>query len=211
MVDEKCMLCLTADEGTNWHDQSGRGHDGTVSGSYVVYGERLGIARYFDNIDDKYTVTDHADVDLLDAFSIEAWFKVTNLASGWGTIIAKWNAPANKRSYILQTNNTELRFYTSVDGINVVLLDLGTPVTGKWQQVVITGLSGGATYGYVDAALEKTGALAADLFQTDVDFTVGDFVANEPFDGLIDEVRLWKRVLTPEEIRDLYEAGRPGE
>jgi hypothetical protein len=57
---------------------------------------------------------------------------------------------------------------------------------------------------YVNNTLQSDTGDSTSLFDSDWDFTVRASNAQDPVDGLIDDVRIYNRVLTEDEISRLY-------
>lgn len=206
--DKDIMAWFMADEGTNWLDLSGRGHVGIASGSFVTHDGRYGPARYFDNVDDDYTISDHTDFNLVSEASISVWFKVNSLSTGWGTVLSKYSAAGDQKSYIMQTLNTACLFYYSFDGRAIDSISTGANITLGWHNVIARAKNGTAVQIYLDGTLKQTKAFAGDFFNSTADFEIGNYSGAEPFDGIIDEIIIWKRYLPTWEISNLYEYGK---
>lgn len=134
-------------------------------------------------------------------FTIAAWICTTR----GGTIMARCPAAGN---WAPQGKTFFMRGGRLAFDIGWVGVIIGkTPVAdGRWHHVALAG--GDNTYTlYVDGRLDAEGMLAAEPdpgdFVLRIGFTCENFPSPSAFDGLIDDLRLYRRRLTPEQIQSL--------
>lgn len=111
--------------------------------------------------------------------------------------------------------------YWDAVGHNALTLDTTTAtVVDRWYHTCITYDGGGASTGigtiYLDGINEGTGTASANQFvdraqntQIGYGYKIGGDLF-EDMDGLIDEVAIWNRALTAEEIQQHYQNGLQG-
>jgi hypothetical protein len=197
-------------------DSSGNENHGTVNGATWTDG-LLGGALYFDGMDD------HVDLGPLDpppddrsGFTISAWFKAESFDSSHrdNRIISKTTGPSNDDHYwMLSTfeneDQTVLRFRLKTDGeTDLLLADQGDIQTGEWVHTVGT-YDGSAMRLYMDSdevgVLPKSGEVSAN---GSVMAMIGmNSDGSDPWHGILDDVRIYHRGLTPLEVDSLYRAG----
>ena len=184
-------------------DSSGNSRNGAISGATWVAG-KVGSALSFDGVDDGVTATGYKGISGSTSRTIAAWIKT----SSTGTI-AYWgeNANGKKSAFRIRSNNPNrgvIRY--EIDGGYIhgstVLND------NQWHHVCAV-LPAGATdvdqvLLYVDGQLETTVTTSSRTINTGSleDFKIGNDNSIY-FDGLIDDVRLYSRALSVEEINDL--------
>lgn len=199
------------DDGTAT-DVSGNGNDGTVNGAVLVPGQVGAGALDFDG------TNDYVDVGNIDlggaAVTFAAWISPDNLAN-CGSIDCRIAAKANGVSeqahyFMLSTINSsgvKLRFRLKAGGTTSTLI-AGTGIlsNGEWVHVAAT-YDGSNMRLYLDGAevgiRAKTGLIDSN---TIVPFWVGgnpDGATSRPWDGQIDDVRLYDSALGLGEIQDL--------
>ena len=196
-------LELTFGEGAGSvaQDTSGNDHDGGITGAAWTTQGHNGNALSFDGVDDRVTVPDHADLDLGSTFTIESWIKPDTLA-GWRTAVLK-EAPPNTLSYGL---------YASADGGPIpnawtaggaVLSPEGLTV-GAWSHLATT-YDNGTMRIYINRQLvaTQTGIPAPPASAGPLQIGGNSIWDFEDFDGLIDDVRIYREALAPDE----FEAG----
>jgi fibronectin type 3 domain-containing protein len=188
-----------AGAGTTVADQSGNGNSGTIAGPTWTTAGRFGSALQFDGVDDLVTVADSASLDLTGGMTLEAWVRPTALSS-WNTVVLKERP--GYYAYALYANTGTSRpsgnvFTTSdfdVRGSAAV-------AANAWTHLAAT-YNGSSLVLYVNgtqaATLAATGAIATS---TAVLRIGGNSIWGEYFQGLIDEVRVYNRALTPAQIQ----------
>ena len=83
---------------------------------------------------------------------------------------------------------------------------------GNWHHVIAT-YDGNVSKIYVDGSISAYRTIGAQVVGNTVSLTVGKLINGDGndygyFDGLIDEVGLWNRALTAEEVTKLYNDGK---
>lgn len=145
------------------------------------------------------------------------WVKLTSLPSGVGrVIIAKFAAVGEQRSFFLQCQVTSNRFVFSgyADGTvasihSATASNFGAAVVDTWYFISARHINGSrleisVNGGPFNVSPTHTGG----IFDSTAELAIGAFPnLAQPWDGLIDEVGLWNRVLTNAEIEWLYNSG----
>ena len=180
-------------------DASGTGNDGSITGAAWDSNGKYGGALFFDGVDDWVTVSDSPSLDLTNGMTISAWVSPITL-SGWDTVVIK-ERPFHI-AYALYGNtggnmpSGEIRLTSN----HVVLGDSQVSI-GSWTHLGAT-FDGSALKLYVNGALVRTVSVSGTIFVSDDPFRIGgnSIWSDEFFHGLIDEVRIYNRALTPTEI-----------
>jgi Concanavalin A-like lectin/glucanases superfamily/Galactose oxidase-like, Early set domain/Bacterial Ig domain/Glyoxal oxidase N-terminus/Galactose oxidase, central domain len=186
--------------GTSALDASGGGLTGAVSGPTWAPTGRHGGALQFDGVNDSVIVPDAAALDLTTGMTIEAWVNPTAL-SGWRTVVLKERT--NGLAYALYSSDGSGRpnSYLNVGGTDREVLAPSTIATGAWTHLAAT-YDGTTSRLFVNGAqvatLPLTGAAAISTGALRIG---GNSVWAEWFSGLIDEVRIYNRAITPTEIQ----------
>jgi len=163
----------------------------------------LDSAQYFSRADNADLST--GDIDFTFAF----WAKPETLAVT-GNVIAKDNlGPREHRTLLLTTGVIQFIVYTAAGTTSGSVSSTPTLSAGTWGFVVVWHDATANTInvqinnGTVDSTSYSSG-----VEDTAADFTIGARAAGGgPYDGLIDEVGFWKRVLTSNERTALYNNG----
>lgn len=216
----KCRPCTPAPSGmTDWWPGDGNAdniqgnHDGTLHNGATFEPGKVGAAFRLDGVDD---YVDVGDIDLPVTFTIDAWVNPASLSSGPIVI------SSNNGSYYLQIGGAgELRARVVNAATDETQYQTGGGVvsTGTWQHITVT-YDGNAGANekflfYVNGInVPATASVSADNGGTPVDSATTTRIGLGPvanyFNGLIDEVEIFSRVLSGEEVGTIYDAGSGG-
>jgi uncharacterized protein (TIGR02145 family) len=203
--------------GTTAADRSGAGNNGTLTNGPTKVPGKLGQAIDFDGTDDYVMVADNTSLDVTDTadLTLSGWFNRDTFTDD-DTIIAKRNGIANTDDgYILYLDATtdQLIFEVSENsGTDEYSLTSTTTFTTPgwhhyavvWDQdsaanseIYINGATNGATD---TGTIGNIGNLSNDL----VVHIGAESDTGSPFNGKLDETRIYNRVLSASEIWSLY-------
>jgi hypothetical protein len=157
----------------------------------------------FDGADDVFSVLDDATLDIAAAITLEAWIKPDTLANSKSQdrVVTK----GSNYEMTVSTGDTgcigdgDVQWRASVAGSDQRICG-GFLTLGEWHHVAGV-YNGSAMVLYVDgievARLARSGAMATN---NEVLRIGNRGTIDRPFDGAIDEVRIWNRALTPAEL-----------
>jgi hypothetical protein len=201
-VDPKGLVAAYGFEettGTAVTDSSGKGNPGTVAGATRTTSGRFGRALSFDGVNDLVNVVDSSTLDLTNALTLEAWVN-PSVAGAWRTVLMKEqtgglaygmysNTDTNRPSAHVHTNTEFDTRGTAAAAVNT------------WTHIAAT-YDGATLRLYVNGTQVSTRTLSGNVVaSTGVLRIGGNTVWSEYFQGSIDEVRLYRRVLTATEIQ----------
>ena len=181
----------------NANDESGNGNNGTVNGVTLTT-DRFGNvneAYNFDGVDDFIEITG-VDFGTGAQQSISVWVNLSTSYPG-----------GFPQHYILDNGTTigGVCFNTDIDqiqfGCNSISNSIGV---GSWHNYV--GLRNGASYEiYLDGNFLGAQVGCAAQFFNNISLLVGKSNVNTEFtNGIIDDIGIWNRALTQQEITALY-------
>ena len=144
-------------------------------------------------------------------FTVAGWFKANGL-NGTGQVVNKWDWNIPSREYLLDFHpSTYCRFYIATTGQSQVgVTDSFYPSTGVWTFICGWHDSVGDTLNIqVNARTVVSTAHSGGVNNGSAAFAIGPYSvpANYASDCAIDEVGIWKRVLTTDERAALYNSG----
>ncbi|MBC8460786.1 MAG: LamG domain-containing protein [Deltaproteobacteria bacterium] len=208
--DESLVLYFPFDEGTGGtaKDESGNGNDGNIDGAKWTDGKMEGALSFGGG--DSVIVDDDDSLDVT-SITVEAWIKSAEaLVAGSMTdpgIVHKWNPGG----YLLYMENMWGTSSAYLPHGNVYLRS-GEHTEWKadvWYHLAVTydentGIGKSYVNGVLksdvteDGATREPMAVEGPLAVNDRELLVGKY--NNSFSGIIDEVAIYNRVLTEEEI-----------
>ncbi len=189
--------------GTTLADASGSGHTGTlVNGPAWVAGQpTYGQALSFDGLDDAVSVANPGTYNFGTAdFTLETWVKRTVLGGTqrhlFSTCTATTWVLGCKELYFNASNQLTFGSFSTGDTISSTIADT------NWHHVAVTFTDSTKTLQiYVDGALATTATKALEADGAGHVVTVGNLFGTNTFSGLLDEFRIYSRVLTLAEIQ----------
>lgn len=196
----------------NANDDAG-GINGTVSGASLT-SDRFG------NPNKAYLFNGNAFINcgnpsavasLTTAYSISAWFKRSSFTTQYEVIAAKWDYTSASEHMFMATNNNHLSWATPGPG-NSGSSDTSNLLANTWVHAVITWSTGGQVRTYINGVLSGSIQLSSYTMNitTPVNFMIGAQAATtRNFNGSIDDVKIYNRVLSPSEVTQLYNEANP--
>ena len=187
--------CLNTDSypgsGTVWTSTVNATNIGTITGAELV-----GDHMHFDGANDFVEFVTTSNSITSDPFSIEVWFKATT--SSHDVVFA--NSTAGGGGFYCKTQANNIYAYGTTSGA------ANRPAfisTGTWYQMIIT-IDGLTIKFYRDGALITGGSSDASpafvVSSTNPFFIGNDSAGGGDFEGDIDIVRMYDKVLTQEEV-----------
>ncbi len=188
--------------GSGTSDASGYGNHGTLTGASRTASGRFGRAVSFDGVNDQVAVSDSTSLDLTDEMTLEAWVRPTSANSGWRTVVLK--EQADDLVYGLYAAATGYRpsGHVFVDGDDERVQAPAALPANEWSHLATT-YDGSALRIYVNGTLADTFATTGAMTASSGTLRIGgNTIWNEWFDGSIDEIRVYDRALTANQIQD---------
>lgn len=203
---ENSVLYLPMDEGSSSiaYDQSGFGNDGAISGASWVDG-KIGKALSFDGTNDYVKILHSPSIDLYTGdFSIVFWLNFAEVHVC--TLIAK---DSYHRTFEIQyrTDMSAFEFNCRDPDIKVFYSDIFVPVIGEWYFVAVTYKTSESKGVISINAVPKESIIVINPRTRQDGWHVYVGMRTDStalFKGVIDEVRVYNRALTAEEIGWLY-------
>lgn len=202
--------------GTTYADATGLGHNATVEGTPIFaegfadgdHNPNNAVANGAINTTDPNSCADAGSFNPSEetsAFSISAWVNwlgITDVTSGM--IAAKrdnWSSEDNNYWIFMVSSEGQVRMQSQ----NRTTLNTAKALVtkGQWHHVAVTYIDGVARI-YVDGLQQALGGFTL-ANKADAKFWIGrNESVGERFDGMIDDLRAFNYVLSPEEVVDLY-------
>ena len=188
---------------------------GTYNGTLVngaTYGTGI-INNGFslDGVNDYVDLGNNLDFDGTTPFSISCWVNASVITGGTRLIFGKGNA-SRYWFYFLSTGEIGFMLYNNINELRVTTVDTFT--TSTWYHLTVTydgsRLASGVNI-YVDNSdktlITNVDTLVTSISNTDIAAIGSSIGTGRYFSGMIDEMGIWDRVLTPTEVTELYNSG----
>ena len=169
----------------------------------VINREQGKFALEFNGVDNYVDCGNDTTWDIVNALTIEAWVKIYTIAPAWQFIAGK-SSHWGSDDYGLHLKGSGLEFYADTCRDSAYF-----PVsTDRWYYLV--GVYDGSNRKlYVNGNLEKDISCPGKTLRNNFKFTIGaDNEGEHNFNGIIDEVRIYERVLSTVQIQKHYAEGK---
>lgn len=183
------------------------GNVGTVNGATWTSDAHDGSALSFDGLNDVVTVPDDASLSPTNEITVTVWAKGT--AANWANVdtafvykyleygIGPWTATKPNSSYL----KTMIRTAASPGSQQIVYNYAPVPVS-NWHFYTLS-YDGSTLRNYIDGVLQNTYSVSgAPNTAGTVELRIGRWSGY--FEGVIDDVRIYKRALSDYEVQALY-------
>ena len=195
-------------------DVSGNGNDGTVNGGAVRTRGVIRGAYKFDGSDDYIDCGDGASLAITDVLTFAAWVKVPYKSSARRAIVGRCTSGGTDLeriawlAFIDTADRNGLVCWTiSTGSSRINLYNSNTVVCDNTWHFVAGSFDGSFLKIYIDG--EREGILSQTITpQNNGNTNIGREATDSFYiDGLISDVRVYHRALSPAEIRQLYQLG----
>ena len=189
---------LDADSGTVAVDWSGNGNHGTLQGDPQWVPGQVGGALAFDGSGDYVDCGDSPSLTITGDITVMCWIKVAAFTKTWETILGKGDD-----SYRMSrgpSDGDSIHFGASGTGTN---LDANTEVTTDTWRHVAAVYDGTNKIVYIDGAEDARLASTGPIDTSSYNLFIGanSQQVGRNLTGLVDDVRIYNRVLTLDEIK----------
>jgi len=207
-IDNSCVLCLLPEVGSKWLDCSRYRNNGTIVDAILKQG-RYGPALQLDGVDDYVDCGNDASLKLTKVVTMEFWANPSSYSDftlgcclGFGIqkgySFWQWANNGVPQSWFVELNRIgNIRRYLQM-GLNQIPLNTYTHIV-----TIFDAENGKITVYRNGAFFQKKNVLTGDIVYS------GNFLVGDKFKGIFDEVRVYNRALSAEEIKNLYFAGKP--
>lgn len=200
-------------------DRSGNNNIGYLKSATSTPGAlgRIGQAQNFDGVDDFVDMGNPASLQITGSLTVSAWVKADAFPNGDDNYIVTKAGDSNKNFKLSATiDNAVRQFYMMVssDGSLSTIRYTSTTVTANtWYHVVgVYNASLQTLDIYLNGKLDNgtlSGTIPSSIFNSPLNVLVGAYTTSpiRNFDGVIDDVRIYNRAITADEIKRLYSQG----
>ena len=191
-------------EGNIAHDGSGNDNDGTLENGPVWVAGISYSGLDFDGEDDYVEVSDSDSLDIDEEITIGAWIKMNEMTDHHQVIVAKWYG--GTESYVLEFRPNSKIIQMRLAGEYCISeteteIDIWNYVTGTYN--------GAVAKLFIDGSEIMSCDFSGSISVGDSPLAIGahSYAGDRnPFNGKMDEVSIWNRALSSEEIADIYDS-----
>ncbi|MFA6006767.1 MAG: LamG domain-containing protein [Candidatus Paceibacterota bacterium] len=194
-------------------DKSGNNNTAIATGSLLPIAGKIGQAMKLDGSTNCFTVTQTASLNSFSSQTISAWIKPTSVIAS-KNFVYKVHTDGNVM-YVLWRNGSSWKYSVAPVDTQYDAVATGKAILNKWSHVVgvydgsniyiyIDGIAIGspvAVTGTVDTGTAKNLAIGGNS-------AVAACPASSSANGIIDDVRIYNRALSANEIYQLYRLGK---
>lgn len=190
-------------EGTTARDSSGGANHGKVTGGAKWKEGKIGGALEFDGIDDFVSIPNESSFDITGSITVSAWIKVESFSKEWQAIVTK----GDRAWRLHRASDTERVGWACSDLARKQVGDLfgkKAVMDDRWHHIAGV-LDGKQMSIFVDGTLDASAESSPNISVNDFPVLIGANaqVKERLFRGLIDDVRIYNRALSIDEIRTL--------
>jgi Concanavalin A-like lectin/glucanases superfamily len=200
----------------NAHDASGNGHDGTNHGGVLVP-DRFGYPNqaYLFGGPAAYITAPFSSSVFNGDFTVSVWFNAYDIADAWPALLEEAGNSAFRMQIVGQTSGAypysigRLVAYAAHGGPNKDWeMFVPPPTLNTFYQVVVERAGTNVTM-YLNAQLGATGQVSSPTVEPGNTLWIGrseteDVPGAYVFHGVIDDIRIYNRALSSNEVAQLY-------
>ena len=201
----------------NANDESGTGNNGTVNGATLTE-DRFGngnAAYGFDGESNVIEVPDDNSIDFVDSYTLSAWYNTADMNQINQGVLGKSNQSGGTGYSLIVNGYVGFDYFIAFgynDGqdpaINGAAYTSATTNTLTGWHHLLGTYNGATAKMYFDGQFVDSVNVVFDLENSEYPLQFGNETNNLSrfFDGALDDIGIWNRALTQEEITDLYNA-----
>jgi Concanavalin A-like lectin/glucanases superfamily/Secretion system C-terminal sorting domain len=198
----------------NANDESGNGNNGTVNGATLTSDRNgnLNSAYAFDGVDDGIITPDSGFSYGSSDRSINLWVKDESVGSYCSIMVRYGSHAPSQGCWILHNNNcnpTQPFGNLRADFFNSGVWSGNNSMSNSNWNMVSISMQNSNCMIYLNGTLIAQGNVIATTTPANNSFYIGGDIVNVPnyfFKGDLDDIGIWNRALTQQEITDLYNA-----
>ena len=192
----------------NADDYSGYGNDGIIYGTAWEVSKttgKVGKAIEFDGVDDYVSVPYSNSLATDNEMTVETWIKFNSVSNG------RFVTKSYYRGWLLGYHNNKFYFGGHILGDTWRYVEYSTtPTINTWYHVV-GSLKDNVLKIYIDGVKKAEYNVVAGFEPEAYQVEIANSIRwEDPFNGIIDEVKVYPYALTPEQIKQRYDETKDG-
>jgi hypothetical protein len=200
---------LDETSGTTVYDALGN-HNGTNNGATINQAGKIGKAYDFERSESDYISLGNFMYNNLQntSYSISVWFKLESIGNYQAIILNRGNSDRHTGIWVSNTNKIRITMYAG--GSPALDVSGSTTInTGQWYNIVLVYNRGTGVYAYLNGHSEISQSTSSNYLIESGETAIGrkGIDSTDYFDGMIDDVAIFSRALSPTEVTELYNSG----
>lgn len=195
-------------------DVSGTGNDGTFNGSMTTVSDTdRGYAYSFNGTSQYISIPTSATLDSTGSFTYSVWVKPTDVDRAEPQrLFSKFGSSTNQKWLWIEQGGKIGMGFNGSDTATITPTNAGFVTSGTWTQVTVSyNASNGQTKFYKNGVLMETKTAAIGIQSNSAAFEIGrSGQGNQYYNGLMDDMRMFSRVLSGSEVASLYNTPTTG-
>ena len=194
-------------------DESGNTNDGAIHNNPKLTQDRFDRnekAFIFNGIDTYIAVKNDESINFTDSLSFSTWIFFSEAPISAGHILNKSARPGNYEYGLYIYNNDSLCFGAIAGGSNAKEIYSTRINPNRWYNITVTWQHPGMFKLYLDGQLQDSRFTSAAIDGENGSLVFGRNRAensNDCFKGIIDDTRIYNRILTKQEIQSIFHEG----
>ena len=191
-------------------DVSSNALDGSTTNSPAWTTGQVGEALVLNGTSQDVRVPDAADLDLTGDFAVSAWIRpgaTTQTANA--RVVSKFDNTLLNYMLAYDSAGTRMRFLVDCDSRTTITSTSTLTNTSNWYHVL--GVKSGTSLKlYINGSEEASGTCTGTVQTNAASLGIGSTQGTTYYNGRVDEVKLFSRALSENEISAQYAAGQAG-
>ena len=185
----------------NAYDSAGTNHGTFYGDAHTVSDPQRGNVLSLDGNNDYMMASDDLCLDFAGEFTLCAWVKTSDIMNN-GRIIYRYDSISQDGYFLTQSDYEDgiWTFNVGIDGTGKYIRSDNHPTT-DWTHILGSRDSIGNMTLYINGALQYDNKVNFGAINSVGKLFIGvDYVVEQDFYGLIDDVRIYNHALSPQEI-----------
>lgn len=204
---------LNEKTGLSAFDKSGTGINGTLEGGAKWTSGKFGSGIYFDGVDDRVNMGDVTTFDSQTGLSISLWTKISTLATA-RRLVSKWTSSQSSFMISLDDTSSDELIMAVSDGVHydVFSTTAANLTTNRWYHIEMTWTDTTRAIYVNGVSMALSTALDQGITGTNNStepLQIGDSGETTPFNGFIDEVKIYNYARSQGLVAYDYNRGAP--
>lgn len=193
--------------GSKTFDSSGNGNNGTIFNSSRWTTGKVGKALSFDGAHDYVSIPDSSVFNITNEVTISAWvYALTNQSTGGSNQIIQRIDWGNKKGFFLREgyNQSHVPNFYVGNGTYWSYVSASYLKPNGWYLLTASVKANDKIKIYVNGSLISQKNFIGNITQSVGKIKIGYEASTKAFNGTIDEVKIWNRTLSDDEVKNEY-------